>query len=91
MWCLHGHKYPFSYQVAGVLFSVPIAVREGILGKWGAVEPEGGAGSEESLSMAFLFVTTGNKGKPWVPSLQTEDFSPQSEFLNVDIAASQDA
>ena len=53
MWCLHGHKYPFSYQVAGVLFSVPIAVREGILGKWGAVEPEGGAGSEESLSMAW--------------------------------------
>ena len=53
MWCLHGHKYPFSYQVAGVLFSVPIAVRESILGKWGAVEPEGGAGSEESLSMAW--------------------------------------
>ena len=52
MWCLHGHKYPFSYQVAAVLFSVPIEVREGILGKWGVVEPERGSGSEESLSMA---------------------------------------
>lgn len=35
-----------------MLSSVPIAVREGILGKRGVVEPEGDAGSEESLSMA---------------------------------------
>lgn len=49
---MHGHKYLFSYQVAAVLFSVPIEVREGILGKWGVVEPKRGAGSEESLSMA---------------------------------------
>ena len=52
MWCLHGHKYPFSYQVTGVLSSVPTEVREGILGKWGIVEPEGDAGSEGSVSMA---------------------------------------
>lgn len=41
--------------------------------------------------MAFHFVTAGNKGKAWVPSIQTKDFSLQSEFLNVDIAAFQEA
>lgn len=47
MWCLHGHKYPFSYQVAAVLFSVPIEVRRRHFGKWGVVEPERGAGEGE--------------------------------------------
>lgn len=35
-----------------MLSSVPTEVREGILEKWGIVEPEGDAGSEGSVSMA---------------------------------------
>lgn len=41
--------------------------------------------------MAFLSVTTGNKEKAWVSSIQIKDSRPQRGFFKADTVLSQEA